>query len=167
MSRRWHSRLISPLFLWAGLGLVSIPILIHILNRRRFKVVPWAAMEFLLRAMKKNRRRLRFEQLILLATRCAVLLFARAGTFAAAGLPGQQRSPDLAGRRTGLHVLVIDNGYSMAYQAGPGRGEDATGSGQDHRQGADPTAFIGRANRWRSCRRRRRRGDHRFADLRS
>src|SRR5437764_12278495 len=65
---------ITPAFFVAGLALASIPIIIHILNRRRYKTVNWAAMEFLLRAMKKNRRRLKFEQWILVATRCAVLV---------------------------------------------------------------------------------------------
>src|SRR5213595_2036699 len=67
---------ITPAFFAAGIGLASIPIIIHILNRRRYKTVQWAAMEFLLRAMKKNRRRLKFEQWLLLATRCAVLILA-------------------------------------------------------------------------------------------
>ena len=67
---------ITPACAVAGLLLASIPIIIHILNRRRYKTVPWAAMEFLLRAMKKNRRRLKFEQWLLLATRCLVLLLA-------------------------------------------------------------------------------------------
>jgi hypothetical protein len=108
--------LISPMLLWAGLGLASIPILIHILNRRRFKVVPWAAMEFLLRAMKKNRRRLRFEQLLLLATRCSLL--ALAGLALSRPLGCQDTSlADLVGQRTGLHVFVINTGYSMAYEA--------------------------------------------------
>src|SRR5439155_11244454 len=60
---------ITPAFALAGLLLASIPIIIHILNRRRYKTVPWAAMEFLLRAMKKNRRRLKFERWLRLATR--------------------------------------------------------------------------------------------------
>jgi hypothetical protein len=64
---------LTPAFFWAGLALASIPIIIHILNRRRFKVVPWAAMEYLLAAMRKNRRRLKFEQWLLLAVRCLVL----------------------------------------------------------------------------------------------
>jgi hypothetical protein len=108
--------LISPLFFWAGAGLVSVPILIHILNRRRFKVVPWAAMEFLLRAMKKNRRRLRFEQMILLATRCLLLLML--GLALSRPLGCQDSSlADLAGQRTGLHVFVVDNSYPMSYEA--------------------------------------------------
>src|SRR6516164_4246682 len=109
--------LISPWFFWAGAGLVAIPILIHILNRRRFKVVPWAAMEFLLRAMKKNRRRLRFEQFLLLATRCLLLLLV--GLALSRPMGCQESSlADLAGQRTGLHVFVINTGYSMAYEAG-------------------------------------------------
>src|ERR1700677_3042687 len=100
--------LISPLFFWAGMGLMGVPILIHILNRRRFKVVPWAAMEFLLRAMKKNRRRFRFEQMILLATRSPLLLLL--GLALSRPLGCQDSSlADLAGQRTGLHVFVIDN----------------------------------------------------------
>ena len=46
--------LVTPWFFAAGLALASIPIIIHILNRRRFKTVNWAAMEFLLRAMRKT-----------------------------------------------------------------------------------------------------------------
>ncbi len=108
------SALLTPAFLYAGAALVAIPILIHILNRRRYKVVPWAAMEYLLAAMKKNRRRLKFEQWLLLATRCLVMLLlglalARPMGCDRSGLAG------LVGRRTGLSVIVIDNSYSMAY----------------------------------------------------
>ena len=57
----------------AGAALASIPIIIHILNRRRFKTIHWAAMEYLLQAMRKNRRRLKFEQWLLLAMRCMLI----------------------------------------------------------------------------------------------
>ncbi len=107
---------ITPTFFVAGVLFASIPIVIHILNRRRYKTVPWAAMDFLLRAMRKNRRRLKFEQWLLLAARCLVMLLVatalarplgcREGAFAA-----------LTGTRSGLHVFVIDNSYSMAYEA--------------------------------------------------
>ncbi|HEY7089569.1 MAG TPA: BatA domain-containing protein, partial [Tepidisphaeraceae bacterium] len=107
---------VTPLFALAGLLLASIPIIIHILNRRRFKIVNWAAMEFLLQALRKNRRRLRFEQLLLLITRCAVLGFL--GLALARPLGCQENSlANLAGRRSGMHVMVIDNSYSMAYEA--------------------------------------------------
>src|SRR3954470_23637529 len=63
----------APMFAVAGAALASIPIIIHILNRRRFKVVKWAAMEYLLQAMRKNRRKLKFEQWLLLAMRCLLI----------------------------------------------------------------------------------------------
>src|SRR4051794_10672432 len=102
-------------FVAAGLGAMSVPIIIHILNRRRFKTVTWAAMEFLMRAMRKNRRRLEFEQWILLATRCLVVFLLG---LALARPMGCEKSSfaHLAGR-TGLNVIVLDNSYSMAYQA--------------------------------------------------
>src|ERR1700677_5180013 len=63
---------------WSAAGVagvaVSIPIVIHLLNRRKFKVVTWAAMRFLLAAQKKNSRRLRLEQILLLATRSLMIL---------------------------------------------------------------------------------------------
>lgn len=102
-------------FFWAGLAAVAIPVIIHLLNRRRFKTVTWAAMDFLLRAMKKNRQRLRFEQWILLATRCLVVFLL--GMALARPLACENRSLAGIGGRTGLNVFVIDNSYSMAYEA--------------------------------------------------
>jgi hypothetical protein len=106
---------VSPMIFWAGALLASVPIIIHILNRRRFKLVQWAAMDFLLHAMRRNRRRIRFEQMLLLTTRCLLLLLAG---IALARPFGCQSSSigELVGRRSGLHVLVINNSYSMAYQ---------------------------------------------------
>src|SRR6478752_3159399 len=105
---------VTPWFFGAGLVLASIPIIIHILNRRRFKTVTWAAMEFLLRAMRKNRRRLRFEQWLLLATRCLVVLLL--GFALARPLGCDNPTVALVGGRTGVSVFVIDNSYSMAYE---------------------------------------------------
>src|SRR5262245_46092455 len=68
---------VNPWLFIAVAAAVSIPIIIHLLNKRKFKIVDWAAMEFLLDADKKNRRRIRLENLILLLLRClAVLLIA-------------------------------------------------------------------------------------------
>jgi hypothetical protein len=107
---------ITPAFAIAGLAAISIPIIIHLLNRRRYKILDWAAMQFLLEAMRKNRRRLKFEQWILLATRCALiglLGLALARPFGCADSTVAQ----LAGRSAAMHVIVIDNSYSMAYEA--------------------------------------------------
>ncbi|HSU66066.1 MAG TPA: BatA domain-containing protein [Tepidisphaeraceae bacterium] len=97
-------------------GLISIPIIIHLLNRRRFKTVTWAAMEFLMKAMRKNRRRLEFEQWILLATRCLLVFLLGLALARPLGCEKSSLAGRLAGR-TGLNVIVIDNSYSMNYQA--------------------------------------------------
>lgn len=106
--------LVTPAFLVAGGALLSAPILIHLLNRRRYKTVPWAAMDFLLRAMRRNRRRLRFESWLLLTVRC--LLMALMGLALARPLGCDDSVlARMAAQRTGLNILIIDNSYSMAY----------------------------------------------------
>src|SRR5438128_9444287 len=55
-------------------GAASIPIIIHLLNRNRYRVVTWAAMRFLLTAQRKNTRRMRLEQWLLLAIRTVMVL---------------------------------------------------------------------------------------------
>src|SRR5438045_9268639 len=109
--------MVNPAFFVAGIFLAAIPIVIHILNRRRYKTVNWAAMEFLLRAMRKNRRRLKFEQWILLATRCLVLVLVATALARPMGCRDSTLA-SIAGQRNGLHVILIDNSYSMPYQAG-------------------------------------------------
>ncbi|HCK54865.1 MAG TPA: hypothetical protein DIC23_16730, partial [Planctomycetaceae bacterium] len=55
-----------------GLGtaaLVSAPVIIHLINRYRFRRVEFAAMEFLLASQQRNRRRILVEQLLLLLLR--------------------------------------------------------------------------------------------------
>jgi hypothetical protein len=96
---------INP-WLLAGLGLVASPIIIHFLNKRRFRVHDWAAMDFLLQAATSNRRRVRFEDLIILLLRIlaiACLVFAVARPF----LPG-------AGTwREDERVVAIDDSFSL------------------------------------------------------
>ncbi|MGN6724317.1 MAG: BatA domain-containing protein [Tepidisphaeraceae bacterium] len=107
---------LSPMFAVAGALLVAIPVVIHLLNRRRYKVVDWAAMQFLLAAMRKNRRRLQFEQWLLLAMRCAVIGLLGLALARPVGC-GNSSLARLAGTTSTLHVIVIDNAYPMAYEA--------------------------------------------------
>jgi len=60
-------------FLLLGLGGIAVPIIIHLLNRRQFQHVVWAAMRFLQISMEQNRRRLRIEDLLLLLLRCLIM----------------------------------------------------------------------------------------------
>jgi len=81
MDSIWSMRLAELAFIsavnpWLLAGAIGIaaPIIIHLLSRRKFQVVPWAAMDFLLNAEKRNRRRIRLEHLLLLLLRCLVIL---------------------------------------------------------------------------------------------
>ena len=48
----WASSfLTNPLLAGIGVLAISVPIIIHLLNKRKFKIVDWAAMEFLLDAV--------------------------------------------------------------------------------------------------------------------
>lgn len=70
----WLGFLMNPAMLGLGAIAIASPILIHLLNKRRFKIVDWAAMDFLLEADKKNRRRVQLENFILLLLRCLAML---------------------------------------------------------------------------------------------
>lgn len=108
----------SALFLhgsiaWATLALVSIPIIIHLIHRRRFRQLDWAAMEFLLEALKRARRRLRLEQFLLLLLRIAAVVlagFAIARPIASEG--GLSWLASFFGSEE--HVIVLDDSFSMS-----------------------------------------------------
>jgi len=64
--------------LW-GLFAVSIPVIIHLLNRRRFRTVEWGAMQFLLKATRESRGKKRLKHILILIMRSlaiAALIFA-------------------------------------------------------------------------------------------
>src|SRR5439155_599665 len=109
---------LSPLLIWGTL-LGSIPLIIHLLNRRRFRRVEWAPMHYLKLTVRRNRRRLQIEQLLLLLVRIAlpVLLF----IFLARPVlhpTGLERWAFGGGRSS--QVVVIDDSLSMGYaSAGP------------------------------------------------
>jgi len=62
-----------PALLTIGLPLVAVPVLIHLINLRRQQRIRWAAMQFLLESQRRNRRWILLKQLLLLATRMAVV----------------------------------------------------------------------------------------------
>ncbi|MCA9061531.1 MAG: BatA and WFA domain-containing protein [Planctomycetaceae bacterium] len=67
---------LNPGFVLPGAALATVPIIIHILSRLRYRRIRFAAMEFLLQSDEMNRRRLILEQLLLLLLRIlAVVLF--------------------------------------------------------------------------------------------
>lgn len=68
------SHFFNPAFVAGGVALIAAPIIIHLINRMRYRRVQFAAMEFLLQSEQKNRRRLLLEQLLLLLLRILVVL---------------------------------------------------------------------------------------------
>lgn len=115
----WLSTFLMNPALAVGGAAVASPILIHIFSKRRYHRIRWAAMDFLLEAQRKNRRRVRMEQLILLALRClAVLLiaFMIARPFVRTSAVGALLG---AGGRT-ERIVLMDDSFSMGYRLSDG-----------------------------------------------
>ena len=103
-------------FVIAGLAAMSVPIIIHLLSRRRRRPIEWAAMQFLLDAYRKHKRRLQVEQLILLAVRCLILaLFGLA-----LARPVLERAGLLEVGGSRVVYLVIDDGVVTSAAATAG-----------------------------------------------
>ncbi len=96
------------------LAAAAVPLAIHLWNRRRYREVSWAAIEYLLAALRKNARRIQIEQWVLLAIRTLIIVLV-ALAVAEPYLEGA-RLDFSTGQRT-LKVLVIDGSFSMAYRA--------------------------------------------------
>lgn len=111
-----------------GLGIpllaAAVPIIIHLINLTRYRRVDWAAMEFLLAAYKKTRRRLQMESLIMLLLRVLAVMLIAAALFPM----GCERAKEWADEKLGvtrgtlstdapLHlVMLLDNSASMGYK---------------------------------------------------
>ena len=96
-----------------GLVLAGIPIIVHLLHKRKYRETYWAAMRFLLEATRKHSRRLRLEQLVLLIVRTLILVFlvlalARPNVTTS----GLQFRADVLTHR----IIVVDASFSMAHQ---------------------------------------------------
>lgn len=98
-----------PWAMIAGALLVSSPIIIHLINRMRFKRIRWAAMEFLLKAQKRMRRKMIIEQLILLLLRILLVLLAGLLLGRYLGFAGSN-----AQTRPTMHIALLDDSPSMA-----------------------------------------------------
>lgn len=100
---------VTPWLIGLGAALASIPIIIHLLSRRKVRRLRWPAMQWLLAAMKRHQRRLKLENWLILLLRVAALLllgFALARPIIT--------NPDVAGLLGGKRTvfLVIDTSYS-------------------------------------------------------
>ncbi len=93
----------------------TIPIIIHLWSKRRYREESWAAIEFLLAAMRNNARRIRIEQLILLTIRTLILVLLAVALADPLFSFVRGLGASVGGGQTHW-VLVIDGSYSMDYR---------------------------------------------------
>ncbi len=99
-----------------ALPLIALPIVIHLINQRRFQTVQWGAMQFLLAANRMSRGYARIRQWLILAARTlavAALIFAISRPLSSGwlGVAG--------GGQVDTTIILLDRSPSMS-QAGPG-----------------------------------------------
>ena len=109
-----------------GLPIIALPIVIHLINQRRFQTIQWAAMMFLLAAHRMARGYSRLRQWLILLFRTlaiAGLLFAISRPLASGwlGLAG--------GSRADTTIILLDRSPSMQ-QRGAGTGESKLETGR-------------------------------------
>jgi len=102
-----------PWFAVAGLVAAGGVVVIHLLNRRRYRVLPWAAMDFLREAVFRSRRIMQIRDLLLLALRVLCLVAFGAALarpfFTRAAAPANPDEPVHA-------VVLVDNSLGMGYE---------------------------------------------------
>ena len=99
-----------------ALPLIALPIVIHLINQRRFQTVQWGAMQFLLAANRMSRGYARIRQWLILAARTlaiAALIFAISRPLSSGwlGVAG--------GGQIDTTIILLDRSPSMT-QVGPG-----------------------------------------------
>ena len=113
---------LNPAFLFA-LTASAVPLLIHLLSRRRAKEVPFSSLRFLERSDRKSMRRINLRRLILLALRTAAIIFV-ALAFARPVITGRTASL-FPGKEPKSVVVMIDRSYSMGVRGSEGTAFDA------------------------------------------
>lgn len=102
----------------AALPLVALPLIIHLINQRRFQTVPWAAMMFLLSARALSRGYSRLRHWLIMALR----MLAVAAVILAVGRPLSRGWLALAGGgRPDSAIVLLDRSPSMQARDPDGR----------------------------------------------
>ena len=107
---------LSPFLLWF-LAAASVPVIIHLLNKRRHKTVQWAAMQFLLKATRESRGKKKLRHILILTCRAlgiAALAFAAARPVVSGLLGWGAGTIDTV-------VLILDRSASMELRSGDGQ----------------------------------------------
>jgi len=118
--------------LLAGAAAFLIPLIIHLLNRRKVSVIRWGPMHLLAEVLRQKKRRLQLEQWLLLLLRIAIpiilaLCLARPVMSALRALPGMGKTS---------MVVLLDDSFSM-------RAAGETGAAWERAKGALRDVFAG------------------------
>src|SRR5260370_37111191 len=98
--------------LLGGLVLIGIPVLIHLIMRRKPRTLPFPAFRFLVKRHRTNLRKLRLRHLLLLALR---MLLLAALCLALARPRVLSEGLGLSSDRAVAAVLGFDTSYSLEY----------------------------------------------------
>ena len=132
--------LLQPLIL-AALPLAALPIIIHLINQRRFQTVNWGAMMFLLAANRMARGYARIRQWLILALRVLALM----GLIFALSRPLASGWLGLtAGSRIDTTIVLLDRSSSMSQQE-PGASRSKLRAAVEQ---LSSTFRLLRSNRW-------------------
>jgi hypothetical protein len=105
-----------PMLVLGAMG-IALPVLAHLLNKHQHKRTPWAAMQFLNRAVRVRSRQLRLRDILLLILRCLAVLSL---VFAISKPTVKQVDGifSLVGERRAGIVIALDASYSMQHSDG-------------------------------------------------
>ena len=106
---------LSPLLLWF-LAAASVPVIIHLINKRRHKTIQWAAMQFLLKATRESRGKKKLRHILILSCRALAL----AALAFAAARPIMSGLIGWGGGSIDTVVLLLDRSASMETRPGDG-----------------------------------------------
>lgn len=106
---------LSPLLLWF-VAAASVPVIIHLINRRRHKTIQWAAMRFLLKAARESRGKKKLRHILILTCRALAI----AALAIAAARPGISGLMGWGGGSIDTVVLLLDRSASMEIRPGDG-----------------------------------------------
>src|SRR5262249_4668756 len=95
-----------------GLGALVIPPIVHLLNRRRFDIVEWGAMQFL-RISERTRKKIFLEQILLMLVRMGLIAILVLGVASPwLKLPWLAKIAPAPNRDV---VIILDGSFSMGY----------------------------------------------------
>ncbi|MBX3436170.1 MAG: BatA domain-containing protein, partial [Planctomycetaceae bacterium] len=130
---------LQPLMLYA-LPVIALPIIIHLINQRRFRTIEWGAMMFLLAANRMSKGYARIRQWLILAARTLAI----AGLIFAVSRPLSSGWMSLAaGGRVDTTFIVLDRSPSMQQVGLAGRSKLDSG-----REQLVQSLGMLRSNRW-------------------